>query len=218
MEADRVFGGDERAAVEAAVREVEARSAGEIVPYVVDRSDAYPNASWRAAATGALLGPLVAILVYRLWGLWWTHVYLWMAVPALAGGTAGFLLSELLPGLRRQMAGPESLALRVHRRAAVAFLEREVFRTVERTGILIFVSLFERRVVILADSGIHAKVPQAEWDAIAARLAEQLRLGQAGSGLAAAVRECGELLERQGVARRPDDTNELPDTLQRRRE
>jgi putative membrane protein len=218
MEADRVFGADERAAVEAAVREVEARSAGEIVPYVVDRSDAYPNASWKGAAMGALLGPLVAILIFRLGGFWWTHVYLWMAVPALAGAAAGFLLSELLPSLRRQLAGPESLALRVHRRAAAAFLEREVFRTVERTGILIFVSLFERRVVVLADSGIQAKVSQAEWDAIAARLAEQLRRGQGGTGLAAAVRECGELLERQGVARRPDDTNELSDTLQRRRE
>jgi putative membrane protein len=94
----------------------------------------------------------------------------------------------------------------------------EVFKTAGRTGILIFLSLFERRVVILADSGIHAAVPPSAWDEIAGRLAASLKRGERGAALVRAIQECGALLERPPLSRAADDANELPDTLQRRPE
>jgi hypothetical protein len=51
-------------------------------------------------------------------------------------------------------------------RAAELFASERVWDTEENSGILIYVELADRRVEILADRGIAARVAQAEWDAI----------------------------------------------------
>lgn len=222
----------EMAAVRAAVAEAEKRTSGEIVPYVVPASDAYPNALWKGATLGALAGPLLALALHfrlvrvdtemgipfgvdRLWELWGTHLELWITAPAAAGAAIGFLLAAFVPPIKRWLAGDEMLELRTRQRAEMAFLEEEVFRTRERTGILLFLSLFEHRVIVLADSGIHTLVEPGQWDGIAAGIAAGIRAGRAGDALLEAIHSCGALLERHGVARRADDLNELPDELRR---
>jgi len=57
MDLQRFFSPADREAIEAAVREVELTTAGEIVPFAVGRSDAYVAASWKGALSGALLFP-----------------------------------------------------------------------------------------------------------------------------------------------------------------
>jgi putative membrane protein len=109
---------------------------------------------------------------------------------------------------------PAELAeVRVRRRAALAFLDEEVFRTRERTGILLFLSLFERRVVVLGDQGINRRVDPAEWQDLSDRLARGAQCGRPASALVTAIRQCGELLARRGVERREDDADELQDGL-----
>jgi putative membrane protein len=215
MKADQLFTEADREAIQVAVREAEARTSGEIVPYVVDESDEYPTAVWKGAALGALLGPLVALAIYEWGGYWNLHVPLWIAVPAPAGGALGYLLTWWLPALRRWMAGDEVLEVRSLRRAEAAFLEQEVFRTRDRTGILLFLSLFEHRAIILGDAGIHQKVEQAQWDEIVRNLAAGVRTGRPGAAMVEAIRACGELLERHGVDRRSDDQDELSNELRR---
>ncbi|HEY2292548.1 MAG TPA: hypothetical protein VGM86_17755 [Thermoanaerobaculia bacterium] len=217
MEPDRFFSQADLDAVQAAVREAEARTSGEIVPYVVERSDPYQNAIWKGAALGALLGPMAALAIYLWTDVWGWPLGLWIALPAPLGGAIGYLLALIAP-VRRWMAGEHTLDARARRRAAVAFLEQEVFRTRDRTGILLFVSLFERRVVLLADSGIHQKVEEGDWETITRKLAKGIRSGRPGPALVEAIRACGELLERHGVERRADDTDELSDELRRERE
>ena len=218
MDSDRFFSDADRQAIQAAVREAEARTSGEIVPYVLDRSDEYPSAAWKAAALGALLGPLVALAIHRWTNVWGIPLSYWIALPAPIGGGLAYLLAVLLPPLRRGLAGDEVLESRARRRAAVAFLEQEVFRTDNRTGILLFVSLFERRVVLLADSGINEKVEQGQWDAITRRLAGEIGHGRPGPAVVEAIRACGELLVKHEVEIRPDDRNELSDELRRGRD
>jgi putative membrane protein len=203
----------DREAVRAAVAEAEQRTSGEIVPFVVPESDAYLNALWKGAALGALAGPLLALGLHRLWDLWVNRLDLWITAPAAAGAAAGFLLAAFVPPVKRWLAGDGMLELRTRQRAEMAFLEEEVFRTRERTGILLFLSLFEHRVVVLADSGIHTLVQPGQWDGIAADIAAGIRAGRPAEALLAAIRSCGDLLERHGVARQADDVNELPDEL-----
>lgn len=215
MDPNTLFSQADLDAVQAAVREAEARTSGEIVPYVVERSDEYPTAVWKGTALGALLGPLVAVAVYEWGGYWGVYVPAWIAFPAMAGGALGYLLTAFLPPVKRWMAGDEILDLRARARAEVAFLEEEVFRTRERTGILLFLSLFEHRVVVLGDTGINQKVKQEEWDSLVKKLAQGIRAGRAKDALIEAIRECGPLLERQGVAIRHDDQDELSNELRR---
>ena len=210
-----LFSDADMAAVRAAVAEAEKRTSGEIVPYVVPASDAYPNALWKGATLGALAGPLLALAFHRLWDLWGTHLDLWITAPAAAGAAIGFLLAAFVPPVKRWLAGDEMLELRTRQRAEMAFLEEEVFRTRERTGILLFLSLFEHRVVVLGDSGINQKVEPGQWDGIVRTVVAGIRAGKPGEALAAAIRQCGELLERHGVAIRPDDRNELDNELRR---
>ncbi|HEY0510970.1 MAG TPA: hypothetical protein VGH73_03645 [Thermoanaerobaculia bacterium] len=217
MEPDRFFSQADLEAIQTAVREAEARTSGEIVPYVVERSDEYHNALWKGAALGALLGPMAALAIHRWSNLWGIPLGIWIALPAPLGGAIGYLLALLHP-VRRWMAGEYALDARARRRAAVAFLEQEVFRTRQRTGILLFLSLFERRVVLLADAGIHQKVGEGEWEAITRRLAQGLRTGRPAPALIEAIGACGELLQRHGVERQDDDQDELSNELRREKD
>lgn len=211
------FGAADRALIEAAVREAETRTSGEIVPYAVASCDDYEVARWRALGLGALLGALAAALAFHFGGFWGGLIDLWIAVPPAIGGAAGFLLASAVPALRRALVSRELLAERVAQRAASAFLEQEVFATRDRTGILILVALFERRVAVLGDSGINAAVEQREWDGIVAEIVAGIKAGSPGRALAAGIGRCGELLERHRVARRTDDFDELPDHLRTER-
>jgi putative membrane protein len=185
---------------------------------VVSHSDHYEAAAWKGATLGAFLAVVVAAALYELGGFWGGFILAWILLPPLTGGALGFAAAGLIRPLKLWFAGPAAVEHHVSQRASAAFLENEVFRTRERTGVLIFLSLFERRVVVLGDSGINARVEQHEWDAVVAGIVEGIRLGQPGKALAAGIGRCGELLRRRGVAVRPDDTDELPDQLRMREE
>jgi putative membrane protein len=213
---ERFFSPADNAAIEAAVRDVESRSAGEIVPYAVERSDRYTRAVWTAATLGGLAGALGAAILRWAGDFWGGHVALWIALPPAAGAAIGWLLALALPGLCRLLVPPGVLAERVHQRASEAFLAEEVFRTRDRTGILIFLSLFERRVVVRADRGLDGVVTAGEWAEIVDSIATGMREGRPGPALAEGIRRCASLAGR--VPPRPDDRDELPGQLRMRRE
>ena len=212
----RFFSPADHAAIESAVREAETRSAGEIVPYAVERCDRYARAVWTAATLGALAGALAGALVRWSADFWGGPVALWIALPPSTGAALGWLAAFALPALRRLLVPPEVMAERVRQRAAEAFLAEEIFRTRDRTGILIFVSLFERRVVVRADRGLDGVVTPREWEEVVAGIAAGMRRGQAGPALAAGIRRCAILVGR--LPPRPDDRDELPGQLRLGRE
>ncbi|PEN13951.1 hypothetical protein CRI94_07815 [Longibacter salinarum] len=199
-----------------AVAEAESRTAGEIVPYVVPRSDTYEIAIWRGASAVALLAITVALLIvqfYQGWGLGWLFTPWGVATIALLGGVLGALLGGYVPSVERLLAGGDVLDLTVHRAAMQAFVEEEVFSTRDRTGILLFVSLHEHRIEVLGDTGINAKVSDDEWIDIVHRIRRGIENRNLTAGLVDAIGMCGKLLERRGVDIRPDDENELSDSV-----
>jgi putative membrane protein len=210
-----LFSAADLAAVRGAVAAAESGTSGEIVPYVVPASDKYAGAVWKGATLGALAAALAAWAIHRWGDFWGATRFLWMVMPPAAGAALGYLAAHLAP-LRRFLAGHQAIEQRVQQRAAAAFLEQEVFRTRERTGILLFLSLFERRVVVLGDSGIHRQVEPGEWDAVVRHVVSGLSGRGAGdptTALVAAIRECGEILARHGLPPRPDDADELSNDL-----
>jgi putative membrane protein len=217
MDVHTFFSPTDTAEIERAVKSAELHTSGEIVPYAVGQSDHYHEAMWKAATLGALLAALGAALVHEL-ASFWGYSWLWLALPTAIGAAAGYLVAILVPPVRRWFIPADERDRMVRSRAQAAFLEQEVFKTRERTGILIFLSLFERRVVVLADAGINALVAQSEWDAVVADIVAGIRHGRPGAALARAIGRCGELLEAHRVERRTDDTDELPDQLQLRNE
>lgn len=210
-----LFTDDERERIRQAVARAEQRTAGEIVPFVVRRSGDYDVATWKGASFMALLTGIVILGIatfYQGWGLSWLYSAWVIELAMAAGGVLGALLSLAGP-VRRWLAGPARLDVQVHRRAAVAFVDEEVFDTRDRTGILIFVSLFEHRIEVVGDTGINAKVEPNEWVEVVGLIRDGIRSKTLADGLVQAVERCGDLLHRRGVDVRPDDTDELPDNV-----
>ena len=210
-----LFTDAEREAIRQAVAEAETRTAGEIVPYVVGESGSYQAAVWRSASAAALVSGLVMLIAETLYTGWaWAWLYTPGALAAVmaAGGVAGALLTLVEP-VRRLVAGAAEMEENVHRRAAVAFVEEEVFDTRDRTGILLFVSLFEHRIEVVGDAGINAKVAHEDWVEVVGLVRDGVRSKSLADGLVAAIEKCGDLLHRSGVEVRRDDTDELPDDV-----
>jgi len=190
-----------------AVRAAERRTRGEIVLMVVRACDEYGSAGWR-------LGVALAVAVFC--GLhafaaplpWWFYL-----LAQLAGLLLGHALARLDP-LRRLLLGPRLAEERVHERARRAFLENGLTRTHGRTGILIFVALLERRVVVLADDGIHGVLDAGEsWEEVVELALAGLRRGNAPQGLEAAIQRCGEILVHHFPVSPERNTDELPNAV-----
>ena len=195
--------------IEEAVRRAEAGSSGEIAVYVAWRSDSYPEAPWLAAALAGA-GACLALFVADLRSPLWTPLHQ-LVTAVLAAAGAGALAGRFVPAIRRLLAGRSRIDAMVRRRAEEVFLCRELFKTQRRTGILLFVSLFERRAVVVADSGISAKVGQSEWDRVVAHVTDNARSGALVDGIVKAVERCRGLLLQNGFLAGPGDRNELSD-------
>jgi uncharacterized membrane protein len=100
--------------------------------------------------------------------------------------------------------------LSARERAVELFAALRVWDTAENSGILIYVQLVEQRVEILADRGIAARVPQAEWDAICRAMEKSFSDDQWRAGALRAVTRAGDLLANHFPAG-DDNPNELPD-------
>ncbi len=202
-----------RRAISDAARSAEGGTSGEIVPYVVGVCDSYREVGWKAAVIGALLGGGGGVTLHYLGGFWGGSLWLWVVLPLVVLAAAGVLAARSSDRFRRFLIGDEVLDLRARQRAECAFLEEEVFQTRDRTGILIFVALFEHRVVVMGDAGINGAVPDGAWTHVVHDLIAGIRARQPAEALEAAIAECGRLLEEHRLEIKPDDTDELPNEL-----
>lgn len=202
--------------VRQAVSDAEQRTAGEIVPYVVPRSDDYDVAIWRGASACAVFGlglVLLFVQFYEGWGFGWVYTSWGAVLIAVLAGTLGAAVTALVQPLRRALAGSDLLDRTVHHRAMRAFVEEEVFGTRGRTGILLFVSLLEHRIEVIGDAGINQQVDSDDWVDVVERIRTGIKNGTLTEGLIEAIGMCGDLLEQSGVAARADDENELSDRV-----
>lgn len=96
---------------------------------------------------------------------------------------------------------------------AIKVFERlGMHRTVERNGVLIYISVTDRKLAIIGDKGIHDRVGEAYWQALVAAVRERMSQQQSRAGLVLALAEVGRELSRH-FPRRPADKNELSDEV-----
>jgi uncharacterized membrane protein len=97
-------------------------------------------------------------------------------------------------------------------RARDVFAALKMHETALRGGVLIYVAVEDRKLAIVGDEGIHARVDAGYWEAIRDRMVAQLREGAARDAVMQAVDDVGAVLARE-FPRRPDDVDELPDDV-----
>jgi putative membrane protein len=133
----------------------------------------------------------------------------WVIALQLPVFLAAFALLAWPPLLRAALPLGRVRAA-VERRARDELLVQGVLETRERTGVLILLCELERRVVILGDKGVHARVEDAGWEQHVAHIVTAIRAGRAADGVSEVISELGKVLARD-LPRSADDVNELPD-------
>ncbi len=102
--------------------------------------------------------------------------------------------------------------LPVRDRALAMFGKLRVWDTEYNNGVLIYLLFAERKVEIVADRGLNARVPEGEWQRVIQTMREPLSAGQFEAGLGLAVDAVGALLEKHFPTHtKAGQLNELPD-------
>ncbi len=208
----RILSDQERDELNRLVAAAEKRTGAQIVLAVVQRSDAYAELPWKAFALGAAAAGLAAVLLDLLRPGWQADLSVLLAVVVtLAAGAAFALLCVGVPGFARFFLDMHRAETEVRQYAQSLFLSREVFATRGRTGILLLVSLFERQVVILPDSGLDKRLSPEAQRTVVGRMTVALTAGRVDRALEQGLRGLEENLA-PAAAGAPRE-NELPDTI-----
>jgi len=211
MNIKKFFTENDLAEIENAVKDAELKTSGEIVPFVAEYSDVYAETVWQ-------FGFMVFVFNTLFFTLLTPHFSILNNPKIMACFTIGIsmlfvIILMLCRPLRMLFTFYDRKKMRVKETAQQKFLSEEVFATQDRTGILIYLSLAERRVEIIGDSGINAKVEKEKWQAIADVIVNGMKKKQYKQCLIDAIGMCGDLLQQNNVQRRDDDTNELSDSV-----
>jgi len=205
MRADKFFTEQEQARIREAVIAAESKTAGEIVPMIVTSSARYTEVE----LLGTIIGLFAGMMAEWFWSdPWGSHFFnLW----PLIGATVGFIFCRI-PQIKRLIASKSRIADAVHTLALASFTEHGLHYTRDHTGILILVSLLERRIEVLADRGINAKVETGTWQEIVKILTNGLKINHACDAYCKAIERCAEILASH-FPRQSDDKDELPNRL-----
>ena len=214
----------DREKVSAAIAVAEAKSSGEIVAVATPISDAYHDVALHWAVVVMILA-LAASAWRPDWLQFWYDRLLggWQAEPTLSDlltflmvaavlkFTVVLLILKWMP-LRLALTPGATKHRRVRRRAVAIFQAAAAGRTAGKTGVLIYLSMAERRAEIVADEAILKLTDDHTWGEAMHALVADVREGRPADGIVAAIERVGAVLA-EHFPRSPDDINEIPDKL-----
>jgi uncharacterized membrane protein len=93
-------------------------------------------------------------------------------------------------------------------RAVQVFAQLHVWDTTQRNGVLIYISLADRDVEVVADRGLDQLISAQEWQGVCQRLEQAFRQGRYQAAMCDAIHDIGVLMAR---AYPRADRNEQPD-------
>ena len=214
----------DRAKVAKAIAKAEGTTAGEIVAVATPISDPYHDVALHWA-----LVPLFAVLAWAAWRptalVWWydflfpgwnpdptqSQLLTLLMIFAALKFTVALLILKWMP-LRLFLTPAATKHRRVRRRAVAIFRAAAEKRTAGKTGILIYLSMAERRAEIVADEAILKVTDDHTWGEAMTDLLANVREGRVGDGIVAAVERVGLVLS-EHFPRSAEDSNEIPDKL-----
>lgn len=229
---EKFFTEEEKSMVETAIKESEAKTSGEIVAMVVERSDSYRDVD---VMVGMIIASILAlypselvfansdrILARIIPAFSWSSV-----IPDGAKFFAGLftfiiltiilhipfrgLISWMEP-VKRLFIPVKRRDIEVRERALRAFYDNGLDETRDATGVLFLISLLERKIQILADHGIYKKITHEKLESYVAGIGKGLAGGKGAEALCGAIREAGKELALH-FPRKSDDSNELSDRM-----
>jgi putative membrane protein len=191
----------------AAVEAIEAQTSAEIVVCLRGSSDHYREVDYLFGFFTSLAALVTMLYVER------SFVLASFPVGVVAAFLLGALASSHVAQIRRLLVFPARKRAAVRLCARAAFHDQGVSRTRHRTGVLLYISMFERRIEVVPDVGIEAAHLGPEWKSAVARLEGCLAPSPDLDRFLSAMRALGPILG-AALPREADDVNELPDEVQ----
>ena len=188
-----------------AIRGVESQTSAELVVAVRHEAE-------RHVRTSVSFGAAIAVLVFVVM-LVSPQVYHAVTMPldALLAFALAVLACHFVPSLKRPLTPKSRLHAAATRGAHAAFAELGIANTKQRAGVLVYVALFERTAVVIADEGVPTTLLAAPYTARVAAL-ENSAARLDFEAFVAELQAFGPLLA-SVLPRRPDDVNELRDEV-----
>lgn len=208
-----ILSDEQRARLDERVAEAEGHANAQIVLAVIERSDSYAEIPWKAFAMGASIASLLVFALGLLRGISNPNAAaLVTVVAALGSGGVLALLTIFVPALARFFLSVHRAETEVKQYAQSVFLTREIFATGARTGVLLLVSLFERRIILLPDSGLKDRLNGDTLQDIIARMTPSLAQGEIARALEEGLERLSGILS-AAVPGGQGGGNELPDVI-----
>lgn len=185
----------EQNTISALVQEMEQQTSGEIVPMVVSASHSYPTAMTYGATALAL--PLSLLLMPVVGGLLWLgsqNVWIFISL-FLAFYGLFYELVRRFSWLKRLFLARSQIEAEVQEAAITSFFTERLYKTKEENGILIFISVLEHKVWVLADAGINARIDPGQWQDIIALITTGIKAKRQSTAICEAIRQIGQLLQ-----------------------
>jgi len=185
------------------VREIEKNTDAEIVIVVRGRSGTYRHADYLCGAIVAVIG-----LIFVLFSPFEFHTY-WVPIDVIGLFIAGAFVCSRTDFVRRLLTTRKFRAQSVRTGAAAMFYEAGIANTSAENGLLIYLSILERRLEVIADRGVLKAVPALKWNNAVFEL-KQVGGNPESATLLKALGELGGLLA-QYLPATGENPNELPD-------
>ncbi len=202
---------DEERRIQATADQLEARTGVQVLAAVIGKADHYPEVPWKAFALAAALAASVLIVRAFVAPSWFAPFDAAMdAVVVLGVGMLAAVLAACWPPLARRIVGSPRLQGEVEQYARAFFLERELFATRERNGILLLISLFERKVVVLPDSGVAARLSDGALAGVIDGMRTPLARGRRAEAVLAGLTALENALLAAGVRETAGGPDEIP--------
>ena len=190
IRAKELFSNEQKEKIRQAVRAAEGSTRADIAIMLVDESDRYREAELTGALSFSALVALVLSMALH-------HLTIWFYIPVTAVLLFPFVrLFRVFPHMKLAFLHRKRVEEAVRERAIYAFFQKGVHKTDEETGILIFISLLERKVWILADKGIHGKIASGLLRTLAGEVAIGIKEDRALEALCGVIEKCGAELAR----------------------
>ncbi|TGL88696.1 hypothetical protein EHQ68_08635 [Leptospira congkakensis] len=209
----RYFSKSDLDEIKSAVGVAESKTSAEIVPFFAESSHHYKEWIWFGAF---LMGGVFGAAFYTtqsLYGNLWGKETLFAILSVWTGAVIGLFITSFFPKFRINLVSRSAKQYFVELRAKEAFLDEEVFRTKSRTGILIYISLYEHFVRVLPDKEIARIVPKSEWNEAVRLIVEGMKSNQKKDGIVSSILFCGDLLKKYNIQREKDDKNEISNEI-----
>jgi putative membrane protein len=216
----QLFSQNDRERVADAIGKAELKTSAEIVTVAATASGRYDRAE-------DIFGFLVAIVAvvagwltcpaFHAQSVWEGSGPSWAGlVPVLIAMIAGFAggsaLASQFPVLRLPFIPARELEEECLRGAQAAFMSSKVRKTAAGTGLMIYISFYEHRVVALPDDTIAEKLPPETWQEVCDLIVAGMKSGSPVKALEDAVIRAGDILG-DILPREEDDEDELSNEL-----